>query len=311
VKICYLLSKVFPYHKLICDDAGPAIAAEYDWPCCTIGSDCALASDVIVVDNRHHVYDELLDLSAIISQFRDQLFLLRVNDPYIFHRADPWYQFCADHAACKNVHFLTPYQPTGLLSHWLSITPKLQFIFAPFTYDKSCEVEINYENKLRRVALSGNQRRDLYPLRYQLHLASKLSVFRNLFRISVLKHPGYPEKIEAPAHSIMRSFYVEWLSQFAAGFVDSSIYRIELLKYRELAYAGCAPLGDLPWALYDCPRSAFLEFEGIQDLFRLRPFLQDFSAVAARAISYRDFMRITRCRSQWRMRVNDDIGDLL
>jgi hypothetical protein len=311
VKISYLLSSLFPYHKLICDDAGPAIATEYGWPCCTIDSDCALNSDVIVVDNRHHCSDELLKLSSFIDQSRNQLFLLRINDPFVFHRLDPWYKFCSERASHKKIHFLTPYQPTGLLSHWLSITSGLQYVYAPFTYDISRELHFPHTNRLKRIALSGNQRPDLYPLRYQLHLVSKFSVIRDYCRVSVLKHPGYPEKIQSPSHSIMHSSYLDWLSHFAIAFVDSTIYRIELLKYRELAYAGCAPLGDLPWALHDCPRSAFVEYKGPQDIFRLRPLLNDSSAAEVRAQSYRRFMRHTRCRSNWRIRVNNTICNLI
>lgn len=311
MRVGYLLSKVFPYDKLLCDDAGPAIAREYGWIPCTTDDAVVSKLDCIVIDNRHHSPIEVSDLLAFFDSNPTIPKFLRVNDPFLFHKDDRWYQLCSELIDSHQVHFLSPYQPTGLLSCWLSSARYSQFVYAPFTYDRELEVSIQCPARQRLIAVSGNQRLDLYPLRYKVQRFSRLPFSRMLGRITRLRHPGYPEKIAQQSHSITRSAYVHWLSQFTAAFVDSSSYRIELLKYREIAYAGCAPIGDLPWSLHECPSEAFFEFHSLGDLISLRSILNDASASQHAASAYRGFMRATRCRSTWRTKVADSISRFL
>jgi hypothetical protein len=82
------------------------------------------------------------------------------------------------------------------------------------------------------------------------------------------------------------------MARYKYAFVCSRLERIELQKYRDCAYAGCAPFGDLPEALDDCPRDAFLAFDGTM-LSSLRAVYRgpDPQQVAA---SFREYMRTKR-----------------
>ncbi len=305
MRVGYLLSDFFPYQSLLSPDAGPAIANEYGWQCCNLTSAKSLEHDIIIVDNRHHLRSDLAKLSRFIKAQTSSIFFLRVNDPYFFHLTDEWYQFCKESIDIPNVHFLTPYQPTGLLSAWLSSAKNSSFVYAPFTYDIACEIPVSHDLRLKRIAVSGNYRQDLYPKRTLVHRASKLHVTRFFLKTTRLQHPGYPENTGHLSHQIIGSQYVQWLSRHVAAFVDSSIYRVEFLKYREIAYAGCAPVGDLPWSLNECPHWAFSEIRGILDLFRYHSKLSETAQTYEQAINYRNFMRKHRSRSFWRKAVTD------
>lgn len=309
LKIGYLLSSQFPYHLLVSPDAGPAIAEEYSWWLTSITEIADEAFDAVVVDNRHHGFSELRRLwSSIIKQPKIH-FILRVNDPYFFHRNDLWYKFCDALIDAPNIHLLSPYQSTGIVSQWLSCASKSRFIYAPFTYEVAQELKCSHTDRLRRMAVSGNQRRDLYPLRFWIQRASKFGFARTLLCTERLDHPGYPEKVPA-LHTITGSHYIKWLSNHRAAFTDSSIYRVELLKYREIAYAGCAPVGDLPWSLFDCPKQAFFHYRSLTDLARLRGILRDPDETQAVAVAYRRFLRELRCRTLWREKVTQVIASL-
>jgi hypothetical protein len=309
MKVGYLLSSTFPYGKLICSDAGPAIADEYNWIPFSLNSSLLHDFDAIVVDNRHHSRQDIDALSVFLRNCSASIFL-RVNDPYIFHKSDLWYVFCSEMIDAPRVHFLTPYQPTGLLSYWLSHAIKSTFIYAPFTYNSDYEVDSNHSLRRSLLAVTGNQRLDLYPLRYLVQKVSRLPFSKSIFRVDRLRHPGYPEKVSNQRHSVTGSSYIQWLSRFACAFADSSIYRVELLKYREIAYAGCALIGDLPWSLYDCPRDAFIEFTSALDLVSLRSSICDLSTTQYAANIYRDYMRSVRCQTTWRTRVAQSIARL-
>lgn len=310
MRIGYLLSGIFPYHKLICPDAGPEIAHEYGWSPLRLDSEGLRSCDLVIVDNRHHNIQELHQLRHFLLGLGRIKVVLRVNDPYFFHKNDPWYQFCDELIKDARAFLLTPYQPTGLVSHWLSFSPSLRFVYAPFTYAESSELEVSCDSRYSAIALSGNQRRDLYPLRHQLKLISKIPFSGAFLRIKSLSHPGYPEKIGAAAHAIMRERYVRWLSQFRVAFVDSSLYRLEFLKYREIAYAGCAPIGDLPWSLNECPDDAFLVVNKSLDFIRARRLLSDAEAARVASQKFRLFMRSYRSRCDWRGRVRRSLEGL-
>lgn len=307
MRVGYLLSDLFPYDKLICADAGPEVADEYGWSALSVNSEELRSCDIVIVDNRHHDIQELHQLREVLLGLDRVKVVLRVNDPYFFHENDPWYRFCDELIKESRAILLTPYQPTGLLSHWLSMSPSLRFVYAPFTYDESSELDISFVSRDSAIALSGNQRRDLYPLRYRLKLVSKLPWSGCFLSIKSLPHPGYPEKIAAAAHEIIREKYVQWLSRFRVAFVDSSLYRLEFLKYREIAYAGCAAIGDLPWSLAECPDNAFLVIGKSLDLVRVRSLLCDPEAACSAANRFRVFMRSYRSRRDWRSRVRHSL----
>jgi hypothetical protein len=311
MRVGYLLSNYFPYASLLCADAGPAIAYEYDWTPCTIATAAIGNFDCLVIDNRHHTHQDIINLVSFLDSRRVSPVFLRVNDPSIFHKNDRWYRFCVEQTDRPGIHFLTPYEPTGLLSHWLSISQRTNFVYAPFTYDTTAELPIAHADRRRLVAVSGRQRRDLYPRRFLVQQASKLPASNFLLKLHLLRHPGYPEKIDKSSHAISGSAFIQWLSHHRSAFIDSSIYRVELLKYREAAYAGCAPFGDLPWSLHECPDDAFYQFQSFFDLIKFRAVINDSQASEAVATAFRRFMRFTRCRTTWRRIVASSLARLI
>jgi len=311
MRVGYLLSKLFPYTKLLSADAGPAIASEYGWTPCTTTTAAFGNFDCLVIDNRHHTHQDIIDLASFLDDRPVRAVFLRVNDPCMFHKNDRWYRFCVEQIDRPGIHFLTPYEPTGLLSHWLSISQRTHFVFTPFTYDHTAELPLAHDARRKLVAVSGRQRRDLYPRRYLVQQASKIPTSNLLLKLHLLRHPGYPEKIDSPSHSISGSAFIQWLSHHRSAFIDSSIYRVELLKYREAAYAGCAPFGDLPWSLHECPDDAFYQFQSFLDLIKFRAVINDSNASEAVATAYRSFMRVTRCRSTWRRLVASALARLI
>jgi hypothetical protein len=310
MRVGYLLSDCFPYSKLLCADAGPAIAYEYSWTPCTIATVEQGEFDCLVVDNRHHTNQDIMNLRFFLSTRQIRPVFLRVNDPYVFHKQDHWYQFCAEQVDAPGIHLLTPYQPTGLLSYWLSHARRSHFVYAPFTYDPQAELPIAHRQRQGLFAVSGNQRKDLYPLRYLVQIAAKIPGGSLLLGLDRLQHPGYPEKIKHARHCIMDAAYIQWLARYRFAFVDSSIYRVELLKYREAAYAGCALIGDLPWSLHECPSDAFYHFRSLVDLIKCRAVLGDSQLSQEVANSYRTFMRSTRNRASWRVIVAEALARL-
>jgi hypothetical protein len=310
MQVGYLLSSSFPCQHLLAPDAGPAIADEYDWKCCTLGASNISSFDVLVIDSRHHDRKELIKLASVIAEHPASCIFLRVVDPSIFHKSDYWYQFCREMLDHRRVHFLTPYEPTGLFSYWLSQARHQTFIYAPFTYDRNCEELLNHETRLKLIAVSGNQRLDLYPKRTLVHKFCKIPLSKYFLKIFRLQHPGYPEKAGPPSHQFIGSSYIRWLARHVSAFVDSLIYRVELLKYSEIAYAGCAPVGDLSWSLHECPDSAFIEPKGITDFLQYQLLLSHTQATVEQANLYRIFMRQHRCRVRWRSIVRNRLMDI-
>lgn len=307
--ICFLLSSCFDYESLICGDAGPAVADEYGWRLVrTIGSEVN-HFDVVIVDNRHHDASELRLLRELIRQSVHQIFILRVVDPFLHHRSDPWYQFCHECLDEPNCHYLTPYTLTGITALWQSVRPCKQFIIAPYTYDSKQELDLAHDRRIRGMIISGANSRNLYPIRYQAQrIASVLP--SAISGLSLLKHPGYSDIGQSRGHNVTGDSFTQLLSNYTAAFGCSTSYRIELMKYREIAYAGCIPVGDLPYSLVECPPVAALPWR--RNWLALTHLIRRFSAGESEAMarSYRQFFRMHREQLLLRERVNTQIREL-
>ena len=57
---------------------------------------------------------------------------------------------------------------------------------------------------------------------------------------------------------LLATHILKTLSQYRFAAVCSSVAKIEFLKYREFAYAGVVPVGDLPSTFLDCPAGAYV-----------------------------------------------------
>ena len=305
----YLLSSILNYGKLLSSDAGPAVALEYCWIPVDITTLNPDIHNLVIIDNRHHDPSELRQLSEFINKHPSTIFVLRVVDPYFHHSSDPWYIFCRELVGKPNIHFIGPYNLTGILRDWLSSSIINTYIHAPYTYDQKHELPINHSERLHCVALSGAIRKNIYPLRHQAYLLAKFYPIARLAKIKRLIHPGYPEKSGSLLHMTVGKSYLDWLSKFTLGFTDSSIYRIELLKYREMAYAGCAPIGDLPWSLHDCPKSGFIHHDNLSRLLTVARSSSEWTESIA--CSFREYLRVKRPRATVVKRVNYHLESLL
>ena len=88
----------------------------------------------------------------------------------------------------------------------------------------------------------------------------------------------------------------------------SSVAKIEFLKYREFAYAGVVPVGDLPATYLDCPADAYVPSRrNFIALTRQIKAVPDSEAMAAR---YRKFVRELRHVDKMRANVTAALASL-
>ena len=299
--IHYVLSDQFPYGATFYEDSGPPFAADYGWPTCKLSSIRDLDSDVFVLDDRILPSEIPFLKSAIESS--TALFLIKLCDPGLEHASGHWwYQFSTMLMDTRNVHFLINYHPVEWTARFFVKASRSRFIWAPYLYFPERERTIDHASRSGTFIVSSVLNPKLYPLRNRISAMSRIPPM--LFITEHLPHPGYRNR----SHNIVGSAYVDKLSNFRYGAVCSSRCRVELLKYREFAYAGIVPVGDLPITLLDCPREAWLPW-------RMNPFAM--AAVMRRreesqrnAETYRSFMRKSRNADTLRRRVNDAIGAL-
>ena len=96
--------------------------------------------------------------------------------------------------------------------------------------------------------------------------------------------------------------YIKELSRYRYAAVCSSRLRLEFLKYREIAYAGCVPIGDLPGTLSDCPSEGIIQWR--RNVFVTHGELSNPNWVC-KATIYRDYISNARDMAIWQARVRD------
>ena len=298
MKVLYLISSIFDYSKVIAGDVGPLFAADYGLKAVTLASDELASADYVIVDNRFDP-SEFADLARHVKQTRATT-LLKVVDPYYQHRDSGWYRFVEGLVDHPGVHLALTYTPSELTALYLSRAEKTKCVFMPYVYNEEREVPLDHAGRMRRLALSGGDVPDLYPVRARMVLLSRLwPPF--WFLVDRLEHPGYPDIGQSAKHEVLGERYVEWLALHRFAFVCSSRCRLEFLKYREVAYAGCVPVGDMPYTLLDCPENARIGFGS--NPFRLTRELMNCDGTEAAAMAYRGFLRDRRAAPKMRERL--------
>lgn len=261
MSIIYLLSGTFDYRKLVSGDAGPDIARDYGWATATLDTprDAWLPdASAIVLDNRI-AEAEIPALRSLIGAATCPVFV-RIVDPYWpINRDHYWYRFARSVIDAPRVHFVTAYEAAEITSLFRSLARRSRFITAPYVYDEARELPIDHAGRQQRVAFSGATDRLLYPVRHRMSVAAQIFPPIRL-KVTRLPHPGYRDIGQPSRHGIVGDRYLEWLSGFTLAFACSSRSRLELLKYREIAYAGCVPIGDLPATLLDAPDDAWMPY---------------------------------------------------
>jgi hypothetical protein len=307
INVVYLLSSSFNYDLIISGDAGPSFASDYGWAACTIDELSGSSHDIVVVDHRFQE-PELRALKTLIET-SSGTFVLRVCDPIWEHtRKHWWYRFVSDILDQPGVHVMLNYQPAEVTALFYARSRRTQFIYAPYVHRKEMEREIEWTTREHCMLLSGAQDRAIYPLRSMMARAAFWWLpLRSL--CATLDHPGYPDIGQTPVHDIVGGKYIDLLAKFRFATVCSSRCRLELLKYREFAYAGVVPVGDMPATLLDCPVDAWVPWR--RDFVTFTRSLRSMEDAEQRAVRFRAFMRERRDVAAMREWVTAQLARLL
>ena len=305
----YILSSRFDYNSLISGAAGTPFAKDYGWQTAMLENLRDAPSDVAVVDHRF-VPDEIDALREVITNSKIT-FVLRLVDPYFEYARDHWwYRFVSEMLDHSRVHIMLNYQPAEFTALLASCARRSQFLFAPYVYRRELELPGDHEKRVHAMLLSGAREPALYPLRAQMH--------RVTFSLALLA----PHDQDASSSGLSRPSAVLCATDCYKGCLHHSAGVVPLrggmllavptrvLKYREFAYAGVAPVGDMPATLLDCPADAWVPWQ--RNFVALTQTLRNMPAMhtAERAESFRRFMRDRRHLDDMRARVTEQLARL-
>ena len=302
----YVCSSHFHYSQTICGDAGPAFAADYGWKAVSLEAIRDHLPTFLVIDNRLDL-EEMTQLRTIINNSKAN-FILRSADPFWEHRDQLWYRFVDEMLDAPRVHVMLNYQPAEINALFYSRARRSQFVFAPYVYHEENELPIDHSNRQHRLLISGAASKHLYPVRARIRRVSRF--WPPMRAISkVLEHPGYPDIGQPLRHDVVGNKYIAELSRFRFAAVCSSRCRLEFLKYREFAYAGVVPVGDLPATLLDAPEGSWIPWR--PNFVKLTSQLVHLRDTADRAKSFRQFMRSKRNAREMQTRISEQLARLL
>jgi hypothetical protein len=256
----YIISSKINYTKLICDDAGPSYAKNFGWESVPI-SQWDTDDNVVIVDNRI-TSEECDHLKKIIDSKSECKFVFKIVDP-LYDSAiwtNWYYDFLRQIAKNEKVAFLSVYQPAEWVSDLAKYVGGDRVYVLPYPYIKSKEISgLELSNRRNKIILTGARHKDIYPLRERMWKARKLSpVFR--FICDGLEHPGYSDLGDNVSTGVIGKNYINLISNYRWMFLCPSRVQIELMKYLECAYAGCAPVGGIPYGLPKEAKDAFVQF---------------------------------------------------
>lgn len=241
------------------------------------------------------VGEEYARLEKVIRAHPQTTFLLRIVDPY-------WEtclqaintRFIFQHALDSNVGIVSGYQPEEacqLLQDVCNATKKL--FVCPNPYDKRKELPIDETWLLRKktIGLAGAAGPSLYP--YRTFLRRKRVLDPWLWgRVTVLSHPGYADIGDRSPCKVSGDSFIAWMAQFRFFYLCPGRCRLEFVKYRECAYAGCVPIGvppktmtpqtskhmlPLDWTDYENQRNRILKIKKTDAMERAKNFRQAFA----------------------------------
>jgi hypothetical protein len=292
MRLAYVLSDRFDYQRTIVPDRGPVFAEDYGWTSLSLVDAKTTDFDVAVIDQRL-LPEELDGLQRLIAEKKKATFVFRLCDPYWeYSKNHWWYRFVSDSIDQPRLHVMLNYQPAEITALFASKARRSQFILAPYVYRPEMELPLNHEDRRHSILFSGAMHRWQYPIRWRMGQAGKWWPPLRRMRAS-LPHPGYPDLTGAPAkHGLVGSQYLRELARFRFASVCSSRCRLEFLKYREFAYAGVVPVGDLPATLLDCPDEAWVPWR--RNFVALTKYLRRMTDTETRAQAFRNFMRERR-----------------
>lgn len=277
---------------MICNDAGPNYASVYGWSTQSISSLITSSTNICVIDNRIDPCELYLIKDALDKS--DNLILLKFVDSDFRCIEQPYVKFILSLKPQYNLFFLSPYLPIELGEELVKKHGASHFINIPYAYAESREINVPLKNRKKRILLSGRLDSDGYPLRYKIHKETYHKLW-SLFKVSYLKHSGYPDIGLPLTHNYINENYIKLIAQHYFMLLTPSRINYELLKYSECAYGGSIPIGKKPLSFGDLPNELFFEVDendirgSINRLFEI-----PYKDLEFMANGYRQWMRINR-----------------
>jgi hypothetical protein len=251
--IALVLSDVCDHSKILVPDSGPAYGEAMGFEMVQLKDADWNASRLWMIDLRL-VEEEFAVVERAIRRHPATTFLLRMVDPY-------WESATGKintkvvfrHISTPNVGYVSGYQPeeaTALLAEACKASGKL--FICPNAYDKRRELPLDdtWLKRARKIAFAGAQDPELYL--YRAFFRRKIrSDVRWWGKVAALPHPGYADIGEKTTHGIKGDEFIAWIGSQQMCFLCPGRCHVEFIKYRECAYAGCAPVGAAPRTMCD------------------------------------------------------------
>jgi hypothetical protein len=300
MKVHYVLSGEFDYVTMICDDAGPLYAERQGFSPLTLSDAHSVADAVHVFDNRLTA-GEFATLHRHVELFPQKVVFLKIVDPDLAAITQPYYQELLALSKYPNVEFVGPYHAIGFIDLLRRVAGRENYFWLPYCYDNKREVTLNSaQPRSRRLFLSGTANPTAYPQRWSLYKAQRRSYW-GWRHVAYLPHPGYADIGMPLHHRCVGESFIAAASRHVAMWVDGSSLQLELLKYVECAYAGCAPFGEPPATL---PLSGTAEIWPVQIGREQADVCTGLGRAAhlitASAVRYRQAIKETRNPQTWR-----------
>jgi hypothetical protein len=292
--IALVLSDVCDHSKILVPDSGPDYGEAMGFEMVQLRDADWNAARLWMIDLRL-VEEEFRVVEEAIWKNPDTTFLLRMVDPYwesAIEKINTTVVF--RHITTPNVGYVSGYQPeeaTALLAE--ACNPKGKLFVCPNAYDQRREIPLDkaWFRRERKVALAGAQSPNLYT--YRAFFRRKIrSDFRWWGKVSTLAHPGYADIGQAKSEPVKGDAFIAWMAGYQTCFLCPGRCGFEFLKYRECAYAGCAPLGAAPktmspdlarqivpldWTDYTDKRDAFLRMPQEELYQRAKAYREGFA----------------------------------
>jgi hypothetical protein len=262
VRVAYFISGSFDYNLVIWPGVGKPFAEALAWEALSLAQMAEADFDVAVIDARFQVADiPYIEgyLSRPVARRRPVFF--NTVDPEDPLRENPALRYAFGQANRSGVHYATTYEPAGPLLEFFGSLSTSVLAPLPFPYDTRREIDVPMQGRERKVLLTGEQWRRVYPLRHKALKTWKWNPFGRL-AMDVLRHPGYPDAGAKPRHNITHDKFVAKLSGYTHAFMCPSVFDVELMKYVECAYAGCVPIGTAPRSISKDVRDCFVDWRG-------------------------------------------------
>jgi hypothetical protein len=282
--LIYILSNDFDYDTLIHQGtSGPGYASSFGWKYDYFSNIHLYLDKNIIIDGRHSV-GEFNRLQQLIISSPSTTFFICATDPSFDRRDKPFYRFAFSVARYSNVYCLFKYQPEELTEELQKLSGTRCFTLN-YAYQSELCIDRPIKQRKRKIIVSGYSN-TLYPYR-SMFLSIRKNPLKFMFS-EQLPHPGYSDVGNTLTHNIIGSRYIDYLSNFKLMLVTPSRLGLELLKYKECAYAGCVPVGVPPKTFTNDMKAPFitLDFDKLT-LSTIKAILKSDKELEDRAQAYR------------------------